>query len=55
MTDKDNENSDDPAEHPDYELYRIYQEYFENHQKIAFDFWRQVFNNVWWHNNKDEK
>lgn len=52
---EDNEKPEDSTNHPEYDLYRIYQEYFENQQKLAFDFWRQIINNVWWYNDKDEK
>ena len=40
--------------HPEYQFYKIYQEYFENHQKLMFDFWSQWLKNVTWYSNKDK-
>ena len=48
------EPEDKTPTHPEYEFYKAYQEYFENQQKLAFDFWRQIINNVWWYKGKDK-
>mgnify|MGYP003335142368 CR=1 FL=1 len=41
--------------YPEYEMYRIYQQYIENQQKLVFDFWRHIVNNFTWYKGKDEE
>ena len=58
MNRKTTEPMDEPEDktptNPEYEFYKLYQEYFENHQKLMFDFWSQAIKNVWWYSNKDK-
>lgn len=34
--------------HPEYDLYKTYQSYFEEQQKQVLEYWTTVLNNTFW-------
>mgnify|MGYP003353075764 CR=1 FL=1 len=42
------ETQETSTNHPEYDLYKIYQDYFESQQKQVLETWTAVLNNVFW-------